>query len=114
MRDKSNDMDFTFSIDENGVNLIVDEKGSNYLALRKVKWFDNDYKLELRRWTSTKEGERPGKGVTFLTEEGPHELAEALVKEGYGNTATLLDALNARDEEDMEEEDYYDPRKILG
>jgi hypothetical protein len=106
--------DFTFVISPD-VNIIVDEKGSNYLALRKVKWFDNDYKLELRRWTSNAEGEIPGKGVSFMTEEGPHELAKALVEAGYGDTNELLEILNSRDSESYEDDDnLYDPKELLG
>ena len=85
-----------------------DEKGSTVGTIRKVQWVktgeepdESKAKLELRKMYIQGEGERPGRGYTFGTLEGPHELAEGLVRIGFGNTKTLLKDL--RDRNDFEE-----------
>lgn len=114
------------------LDIIFDEKGSQFCALRKVQWGsegmepDSDKaKLELRKWISIPEGkDRPGKGMSFLTEEGPHELAKVLVDNGFGKTKDILLSLKNRDdfkesvnglydEEDETSEDYFDARQML-
>ena len=110
---------------------IVDEKGSQYIALRRVAWGNADEltkdkaNLELRRWM-VQEGnkeDRSMKGCTFLTVDGPHNLAETLVERGFGSTKTLLNHLKERedfkesvkhinDEETMGDE-YFDARSAL-
>ena len=91
------------------MNEIFDEKGSTFIAMRKVQWCDETKtpekekaKLELRKWRITPEGEeRADKGFSFLTEEGPHELAKVLVHNGYGKTKVILKEL--KDRKDFEE-----------
>lgn len=110
-----------------------DERGSTFLALRKVQWCRDDEdpdeaksKLELRKWMIDKDGkEIPNKGFSFLTEEGPHELAQLMVREGYGNTKALLSELVKRDdfkesvenfnkdEDTGSEDNYFDMRELL-
>ena len=123
--------DFSYTIEDN-FDKVFDEKGNSMLALRKIKWGDSDsVKLDLRKWYNGKDGETVGKGFSFLTEEGPHELAKILVENGYGYTKDIVNALKSRkdfkqvmenvasdiDISNLEVEedttDYYDPKDIL-
>ena len=123
--------DFSYTIEDN-FDKVFDEKGNSMLALRKIKWGDSDsVKLDLRKWYNGKDGETVGKGFSFLTEEGPHELAKVLVENGYGYTKDIVNALKSRkdfkqvmenvasdiDISNLEIEDdttdYYDPKDIL-
>ena len=96
---------------------IFDERGSTFLALRKVTWYskgkeepaEDKAKLELRKWLINKEGEEiPYKGFSFLTENGPHDLTKMLVQKGYGNTKELLIALKDRADFKESVEHMYD------
>ena len=87
------------------INETFDESGSRFLALRKVQWAVDDAepdeskaKLEIRKWVVTPEGEQANKGVAFLTDEGPSELAHVLIKHGFGDTKKLLLDLKERDD----------------
>lgn len=88
-----------------GIDEIFDEKGSKILAMRRIQWgkegFEPDpskAKLELRKWIVTEEGEMANKGFAFLTEEGPHNLAEMLVRHNYGKTKNILKSLSKRED----------------
>ena len=69
------------------------------------------------------EGETPGKGFSFLTEEGPHELTDVLISNGYGHTKDILELLRDRDDfeesvksiygSDKDDDEYFDPREAL-
>lgn len=85
-------------MDEDPYENVFDSKGSQILAMRNVSWNGNEPKLELRKWNSKDDGDFPMKGFSFLTEEGPDNLAEVLIRNGYGDTATLLDLLMEREE----------------
>lgn len=88
-----------------GIDEVFDERGSSFCALRKVQWAKDGTeadpekgKLEVRRWMVNSEGmETPYKGMTFLTEDGPHNLAHVLVSMGYGDTKEILNDLRKRD-----------------
>ena len=114
------------------VDEIFDEKGNMFLALRKIQWAkvgadpDPDKgKLELRKWNIKPDGsEIPGKGFSFLTENGPNELIDVLIEQGYGNTETILGKLKERDDfveavdrmyngVDEDSDEYFDPREAL-
>ena len=116
------------------LGMIFDEKGSTFLAMRKVAWFNKDKgiepseekaKLDMRKWTANDNGnDIPLKGFSFLTEEGPHSLTEALADNGYGKTPKLLNSLKKRedfeesvkhmyDEEDESGTEYFDARADL-
>lgn len=120
----------------NDFDRIVDEKGNQTLNLRKLVYGknENNVKLDLRKWIIGEDGsEIMGKGVSFMTEEGPHTLVEIMAKEGYGNTKTILNAIKDRedfrsslnqvlgkedelyDDSVVDEEDtaFYDPRECL-
>lgn len=95
---------------------------------------DNNIKIDIRKWGVNEDGtERMGKGLSFLTEDGPHSLVEVMAKEGYGNTKTILNnvkdrpdfkpALNAvigkgddlydnSIEEEDEDTSFYDPKQM--
>lgn len=78
--------EFNYETDKDRNNYVVDEKGNSYLQLAYERWNeDSDYKLALRKFYSSAKGETAGKGVTFMTEDGPSDLINALLKEGYGN-----------------------------
>jgi len=114
------------------LDAIFDERGSAFLSLRRVQWCEEGVepdreksKLEIRKWRITAEGERADKGVAFLTEEGPHELAKTLVHHGYGDTKDLLLELKKRNnfkesvehlfdkEEESSDGEYFDMRTIM-
>lgn len=85
--------------------LIFDENKNKYGSLRSVQWVkagaepdESKAKLELRKIIASDEGEQVGKGYTFSTEEGPHELAEGLVDLGFGNTKKILKSVAKRDD----------------
>ena len=117
-----------------GLDVTFDEAGSRFLAMRKVQWIDKSKgeepdeskaKLELRKYIIDKEGnEKANKGFSFLTEDGPHELARVLVHEGYGKTKEILNELKVRsdfidaaktlnDNEDSTEGEYFDIRSLI-
>lgn len=121
-------MAFEYEIEE-GFDHVFDEKGNTFLALRKVQWGGKgDFKLDLRKWYINSNGEETvGKGISFLTEEGPHELAKVLVDNGFGHTGEILQGIYHRDDfeqclenlrnginvMDNNDEDYYDPKEFL-
>ena len=118
-----------------GNDNIFDEKGSTFCALRKVAWWNpdkrddeptaEDAKWELRKWRANDDGtDTANKGMTFLTEEGPHNLAEMLVDKGFGITKKLLGSLKKRDnfkdsvqhmydEEEINSDEFFDARNEL-
>ena len=124
-----------FKVKEDGINEVIDEKGNMSLMLREVAWNGRDYHLELRKWIVDVDKEQPMKGCTFITEEGPNNLVDTMVKHGYGNTRNILHELSSREsfEEDLvsvigkqkvdkakdtevtiTEDDYFDPKSLLG
>lgn len=124
------------------LNVIFDEKpgGNSFLALRKVRWSeDGKFKLDVRKWYTNAQGEEiAGKGISFMTEEGPSNLIQGLLENGYGDTRQTLNALENRDDffpaikeiitrnnvdldkvktetlDDVDSfSDFYDPKSIL-
>lgn len=110
---------------------VVDERGNSTIMLRKVAWGDGAEKLEIRKWFVDIDKETASKGTPFLTEEGPGNLARAIIKHGYGDTAVLLGELKQRPDfeealvsvvgkqkvkaaQETETSDYYDPREVIG
>ena len=88
------------------LDTVVDERNASFIAIRRVQWCKGDEepnrdksKLEIRRWMIDSNGEeKAGKGLSFLTDEGPHELAKALVHHGYGHTKDVLLELKSRED----------------
>lgn len=122
------------------IDRVVEEKGNTFIALRHMKWceasVDKEFKLDLRKYYMNSEGgETVSKGISFATEEGPHELTRVLAEEGFGHTDEIIEAIKNRDDfmpslvkalngddlskvgvvdvSEYQEEDYYDPRKDL-
>ena len=109
----------------------IDESGNQFIALRKIRWGDRDkVNLDIRKYWMQADGEVLGKGVSFLTDDGPHELTDVLVREGYGRTKNILRSLKEREDfqkslnvvlgkesefydEEVGEEEIYDPSCLL-
>lgn len=127
-------MEFKYAIMDN-IDYTLEEQGNQFTALRKIRWGDSDKEyLELRRWRNTPDGgEQAAKGCTFMTDEGPANLINALIELGYGNTKEVLGKLSDRpdfrkslnsllgkDDELYDdnvgtlEDDYYDPKSLIG
>lgn len=86
-------------------NIPFDEKGSTCGTIREVQWYKDESeldeskaKIEIRKIYQSSDGEKTGKGYTFSTPEGPHDLAEGLVGGGFGNTKNLLRSIRNRDD----------------
>lgn len=76
---------------------VIQEKGNTYVSLRKIKWGDNDPKLDLRKYITDSNGdEKVQKGVCF-EDEGAHELVKVLCETGYGDTKEIIDSIKDRD-----------------
>lgn len=93
---------------------VFDERNNSFLAIRNVSWNEREPKLEIRKYFINSDGEEtPNKGVIFLTDEGPHTLAEKLVESGFGNTEKLKQYLDTRvDEEEEEIEEVEDDAEV--
>ena len=112
---------------------LIDERGNTAVYFRMVDWNNREAKRpEIRKWRISENGETPDKGVTFLTDDGPKNLAKAIIKKGFGETAEYIEALKDRDDFDdslaqvigkkkvneaknteVEVEDYYDPKVVF-
>ena len=86
-------------------NIAFDEKGSTVGTVRKIQWVkegkepdESKAKIEIRKMYMNTEDERPGKGYSFSTEEGPGELAVGLIEAGFGKTKDILRAVRKRDD----------------
>lgn len=93
-------MEFNLEIDDS-VNEVFDEGvGNSFLAMRRLRWNeDGEFKLDLRRWITNVDGEEiAGKGFSFITEEGPSNLVECLLKHGYGDTRKTLEGIMDRED----------------
>lgn len=79
-------------------DFIFDEKGNTFLALRKIAWSEGSQeKLDIRKYYNSADGkETVGKGVSFITDDGPHELTKILVENGYGYTDEIIEGIKNR------------------
>lgn len=130
LKDTIGNNTISYDIDENLPNEVFDERGNICLAMRHVSWNGKDHKLELRKWMTNKDGQEiPNKGFSFLTEDGPNNLVNALVRNGYGRTIEVMKELKTREDfmsalggvlnkeegksVGLDESDiaYYDPRE---
>lgn len=91
----------SFVIKTDGINELIDERNNSILALREVSWNGREPHLELRKWIVDEAGDKPMKGVSFLTDDGPHNLVDTMTKLGYGNTENIL--TNIKNRKDFEE-----------
>jgi hypothetical protein len=124
-----------FEIKEDGINELIDEgNGNSSIMLREVGWNGRDPKLELRKWIIDVDKETPMRGLSFITEQGPHTLTEVLAEKGFGNTENLIHSIKDREDFDeslvkvigkkkiekskntevtISEDDYFDPKSVL-
>lgn len=121
MKDKNKS--FTYTVGD--IDDVVDSKSNSVILLRKLAWGEGAEKLELRKWVIDINKETPLKGVTFLTEEGPHNLVTILLQNGFGRTKNVLEVLSIRDDFKSSLESlgkptksklsnkYIDPKEIL-
>ena len=94
------EMNFNLEIDDS-INEVFDEGvGNSFLAMRRLRWNeDSPFKLDLRKWITNADGEEiAGKGFTFITEEGPANLVNVLLKHGFGDTRKTLEGLQDRED----------------
>ena len=132
-------MEFHLEIDDS-INEVIDEgTGNSFIAMRKLRWTETGtFKLDLRKWITNADGEEiAGKGFSFITEEGPENLVNALLKHGFGDTRKTLEGIQDREDfvpeamkilakkgaitNDLipeeykdEEASFYDPKELLG
>lgn len=129
---KSEDGSFKYSI--RGINRIIEERGQQFLRLSQIAWNVADgeevdpskIKLDLRKFRTDSEGnEIMSKGVSFMTEEGPHELVHVMIEEGFGDTEKCIRLLKERKDfksaanaaygkhDDESEDETFDLRDLL-
>lgn len=129
-----NSEEFFYTIEDN-FDYIIEEKANQFTSLRKIDWGNTgNYKLDLRRYYTSSDGtEKMGKGISFMTEEGPSELTKVMLGLGYCETVDALTAikdrpdfrsslnvvLNNKDDEFYDESaeelkgNYYDPKDLI-
>lgn len=123
---KRNNGDEKITYKVGDIDEVVDSKNNSVIMLRTVAWGENGTeRLELRRWKVDINQEIALKGVSFLTEDGPHNLVNVLLEKGFGKTDEVLTVLSTRDdfEECLENLNkpksskkssrYADPKEIL-
>ena len=123
--------EFKYEVDPE-FDYLIEEKGNQALFFRRVSWNGRDDKPEIRKWYVDGTSETPGKGFSFMTEEGPNELIKTMTELGYGNTEEVLENISKRDDfpvavkkvlgkgveelteeyDSVELEDVYDPRAL--
>lgn len=92
--------EFNLEIDPS-LDVVFDElPGNSFLALRKLRWNEKSpFRLDIRKWYTNNEGQEvAGKGVSFMTPEGPDNLIEALLDNGYGDTRKTLNSIKHRED----------------
>ena len=83
-----------YEFEDGSINRIIEERGNYFTAVRMVRWKpEADFKLDIRKYSSTEDGDTPLKGISFMTEEGPTELISALLEEGYGSTNEVANSI---------------------
>lgn len=123
--------EFKYEVDPE-FDYLIEEKGNQAVFFRRVSWGGRDAKPEIRKWYVDGTNETPGKGVTFMTEEGPDELVKTMTEIGYGKTEEVLENISKREDfpvavkkilgkgvdelveeyDSVELEDVYDPRAL--
>ena len=136
--------EFNLEIDPS-LDVVFDEgSGNSFLAMRKLRWDENSsFKIDLRKWFTNSDGEEiAGKGFSFITEDGPNNLVNCLIDNGFGDTRDIIEKVSTRDDfvdalatsaaaldalgldelkdkvkkaaESSETESFYDPKELLG
>lgn len=108
-----------------GFDFIIEESGNSSVNLRKISWNGRPHKLDIRKYAYKDGQEQMMKGIS-LTDDGANELTNVMVEQGYGDTKRIIKALRQREDfnesmldkdaaiEDGDDEDYYDPKQLLG
>ena len=93
-------MEFNLEIDDSIDEVFDEGVGNSFLAMRRLRWTNGgQFKLDLRKWITNSDGEEiPGKGFSFITEEGPENLINVLLKHGYGDTRKTLEGIQDRED----------------
>lgn len=96
----SREKEFNLELDPSVDEVFDEVPGSSFLALRKLRWNSNsEFKLDIRKWYTKNDGEEiAGKGVSFMTEEGPSNLVNALLHHGYCSTEKVIDGIKNRED----------------
>jgi len=104
-----NSGEFSYTVGK--IDEFVEEKGSQFTALREVYYNDSEKpSIELRRYSVNKEGnEQMAKGVVFMTPTGPQEAAKAIIRAGFGETTEYIQELK-----DTREDFDQALNKVLG
>lgn len=96
----SKNKEFSYSFGE--VNRIVEEKGNQFTRFAQIIWNSDGketIKYDLRKYVTEANGnEKMLKGLSFLSDNGPHELAHVLVEEGFGTTSKILTTIKERND----------------
>lgn len=103
-----------------GINRIIEEKGSTFIAIREIAWgCDPDeepdpdkIKIDIRKYFSTADGEKMNKGVSMLSRDGAHELAHILLEENFGDTERCISILRERPDFLEAVNNVYSEKKI--
>lgn len=126
-KEKEPKKEFVYNIDDS-FDYIIDEGGNTSINVRKISWNGKPYKLDIRRYTYKDGEEQMMKGIS-LSDEASNELTKVLIDNGYGNTRYIINSLKNRDDfkesllednssdlnnTDDEDEEYYDPKELLG
>ena len=92
--------EFNLEIDPS-LDVVFDEgSGNSFLAMRKLRWDENsNFKIDLRKWFTNSDGEEiAGKGFSFITEDGPNNLVNCLIDNGFGDTRDIIEKVSTRDD----------------
>ena len=123
--------DFKYEVDQD-FDYLIEEKANQAVFFRRVSWGGREAKPELRKWYVDGTKETPGKGFSFMTEEGPDELVRIMTEIGYGKTDEVLSNISKRDDfsvsvkrilgkgldelveecDSVEIEEVYDPKSL--
>ena len=102
-----------YQIDPEAVNCVIEERNNTVTMLRKVAWNGREARLELRKWVVEENGEKPMKGFSFMTQEGPHNLVHTLIDNGFGDTKTVLGSLQKRSDFETSLTETIGMKKII-
>lgn len=118
---------FSYNVDEEFGDHILEETGNGSTNLRRISWNGRPHKLDIRKYSYKDGEERMMKGVS-LSDEAANQLTNTLVDKGFGDTRSIISSIKNRkdfnesmldaepnvDQSDDYEEEYYDPKMLLG
>lgn len=82
-----------YEYNKEGINEIISERGDVFLALREVRWAQGKpYKLDLRNYRSSEEGDITLKGCSF-TDDDADELTKVFIENGFGDNSEIANAI---------------------